>query len=131
MAAISDLSQLLAQLRPHRRPGRYVFTTVSAVPAGAEPVMTFAEDEGLTMIVSQTAADQLGLPYDLVTEWITLTVHSSLAAVGLTAAVSQTLAEAGLGCNMVAAAYHDHVFVPAGTAAEAVRLLADLARRSR
>jgi hypothetical protein len=130
MAVISDLTQMLAQMRPRRHPGRYVFTTVTgAPPAGVRPVMTFAEDEGLTLILRQDEADAAGLAYGLVTEWITLMVRSALDGVGLTAAVSGTLAAAGISANIVAATCHDHLFVPAGSAGEAVRLLEDLARR--
>ena len=122
---------MLAQLRPRRHPGCYVFTTVSGVPpAGVRPVMTFTEEEGLTVILSQEEADAAGLAYDLATEWITPTVHSALDGVGLTAAVSAALAGAGISCNVVAAAHHDHLFVPAGTASEAVRLLEDLTRHA-
>jgi len=39
--------------------------------------MTFTENEGLTLILAQDAADAAGLPYDLVTAWITLTVSSA------------------------------------------------------
>jgi hypothetical protein len=132
MAIVRDLDQMLAQMRPRRRRGRYVFTTVTGgPPAGVRPIMTFTEDEGLTLVLGQDEADAAGLAYGPVTEWITLTVHSALDGVGLTAAVSGTLADAGIGCNMVAAAHHDHLFVPAGTAGEAVRLLEDLARRRR
>jgi uncharacterized protein len=130
MAVVRDLASMLAQLRPRRHPGRYVFTTVTgSPPAGVRPVMTFAEEEGLTLILGQDEADAAGLAYNLVTEWITLTVHSALDGVGLTAAVSGTLAEAGISANMVAATRHDHLFVPAGTASQAIRLLEDLARR--
>ena len=58
-------------------------------------------------------------------------MHSALDGVGLTAAVSGTLADAGISANMVSAACHDHLFVPAGTAGQAVRLLEDLARDDR
>jgi hypothetical protein len=130
MAAVRELDQMLAQLRPRRHPGGYVFTMVPGTPPpGTRPVMTFAEDEGLTLILSQDEADAAGLAYDLVTEWITLMVRSALDGVGLTAAVSGTLAGAGISANMVAAACHDHLFVPAGSAGEAVRLLEDLAGR--
>ncbi len=91
--------------------------------------MTFTEEEGLTLILSQHEADLAGLRYDLVTEWITLTVHTALDGVGLTAAVSSTLADAAISCNVVAAVHHDHLFVPAGTADRAIRLLEDLARQ--
>ena len=64
---------MLAQMRPQRHPGRYVFTAVTGVPpTGVRPVMTFTEDEGLTLVLGQDEADASGLAYDLVTEWITL-----------------------------------------------------------
>jgi hypothetical protein len=127
MAVVRDLSQMLAQLRPQLRSGRYVFTTIAGPPpAGVKPVMTFTEDEGLTLIVSQREADLAGLAYDLVTEWITLTVHSALDGVGLTAAVSGALATAGISANLVAGRYHDHLFVPAGSGVTAVRVLEHL-----
>ena len=43
---------------------------------------------------------------------ITLTGHSALDGVGLTAAVASALADAEIPCNMVAAFHHDHAFVP-------------------
>jgi len=88
--------------------------------------MTFAEDEGLTLIVGQAAADQAGLPYEIPTAWITLTVHSSLAGVGLTAAISAALADAGISCNIVAAAFHDHLFVPVELGPTALEVLHQL-----
>ena len=59
---------------------------------------------------------------------ITLRVHSSLSAVGLTAAVSTALSAAGVPCNVVAAFFHDHLFVPSGRAGEAIKILQDLSR---
>jgi uncharacterized protein len=57
---------------------------------------------------------------------ITLTIHSSLAAVGLTAAVSKALAAEGVPANIVAAAYHDHIFVPWDHRADALAILRSL-----
>ena len=72
----------------------------------------FQEAEGITVIIPRQKADAAALPYSVVCAWITLTVHSSLEAVGLTAAVSKTLTEENISCNVVAAYYHDHIFVP-------------------
>ena len=58
--------------------------------------------------------------------WITLEVHSDLNAVGLTAAVSGALARAGISCNVVAAACHDHLFVPVEAAPAALACLESL-----
>ena len=127
MTGVSDLAQMLAQMRPVLRPGTYVFLSLSEpAPEALHPVMTFAEDEGLTVIVPQQDADAAGFAYDLVTAWITLTVHSSLAGVGLTAAVSRALADGNISCNMVAAALHDHLFVPAEDGSKALAILTEL-----
>lgn len=127
----TDLRMLLSGMRPRLNPGRYVFTTVDGgVPAGARPVVTVAEEEGLTLVLPQQEADAAGLAYEYVAGWITLCVHSALEAVGLTAAVARELAAVGLSCNVVAGFHHDHLFVPYERVADAVALLEDLARRS-
>jgi hypothetical protein len=59
---------------------------------------------------------------------ITLEIHSSLEAVGFLAAITARLAEAGMGVNPVSAFHHDHLFVPAERAAEALRILEAVAR---
>ncbi|MGW7368652.1 ACT domain-containing protein [Streptomyces sp. NPDC054841] len=131
MSGERDLRRLLTGMRPQLNPGRYVFATVGGpVPPGLTPVVTVAEDEGLTLVVRQEEADAAGLAYAYVAGWITLCVHSALEAVGLTAAVARALADASLSCNVVAGFHHDHLFVPYDRADEAVTLLRDLATRS-
>lgn len=73
---------------------------------------TFREPEGWTLILPQTIADAHSYAYTVLFAWITLDVHSSLEAIGLTASFSHTLAHAGLSCNVIAGYYHDHIFVP-------------------
>jgi hypothetical protein len=133
MSGETRLSALLGGMRPELHPGEYVFTATpdAAIPAGLAPIVTVAEEEGLTLVLRKQDADRLGLRYDYVAGWITLRVHSALEAVGLTAAVSAVLAHAGLSCNVVAGFYHDHLFVPHDGAAQAVKLLEDLAEQSR
>ncbi|MEU1949038.1 ACT domain-containing protein [Streptomyces sp. NPDC059474] len=131
MTGESDLRKLLSGMRPELNPGRFVFTTVEGdIPSGVTPVVTVAEDEGLTLVVPRDEADAAGLAYGYVAGWITLRVHSALEAVGLTAAVSRELADAGLSCNVVAGFHHDHLFVPYEDADRAVAVLESLARRS-
>ncbi|MBP7973196.1 MAG: ACT domain-containing protein [Candidatus Nanopelagicales bacterium] len=128
MPAVSGRDAMISGMAPVLRAGRYVFVSVPGpVPEGLEPIMTFREDEGLTLILPQQEADQADLGYNLVLAWITLRVHSSLEGVGLTAAVSSALAESEISCNVVAAAFHDHLFVPADRADQAVRVLVQLA----
>lgn len=62
--------------------------------------------------------------------WITLTVHSDLQAVGFTAAFAGALGRAGISCNVVAGAFHDHIFVPVEQAQEALAALKALQRES-
>jgi hypothetical protein len=112
-------------MRPERRPGLFVFATTGTAVAGA--VATVQEDEGLTVVVPQTHADTLGLRYDIVLAMITLRVHSALDAVGLTAAVAGALAERGIACNVIAGFHHDHLFVPADRADDAIAALSALA----
>jgi len=113
MADEKNLNKLLQTMKPSLSTGDYVFCTVPELPAIdiAEIIMTFKEQEGTTIIIKKQVADTLKLSYSFIASWITLTVHSSLEAVGLTAAFSQALTDAGISCNVVAAYYHDHIFV--------------------
>lgn len=114
MTGERDLATLVASMDPVARPDPYVVVTVdgTAVLGDLVPDATIREDEGLTVVIRQADADRLGLTYDFVAGWITLRVHSALEAVGLTAAFSAALAQAGLSCNVLAGAHHDHLLVP-------------------
>jgi uncharacterized protein len=129
-ASNQELAGLLRDLEPHRRPGQFVFCTVGEVPADIEPLAVVHEDEGVTVVVDKEVAEGEGWDYDFVAAMITLGVRSGLDAVGLTAAVSSLLAEAGISCNVVAGYFHDHLFVPADRAEEALELLGRLSSRS-
>ena len=125
-----DLGRLLASMDPVRAPGEWVFVSLPAGHAAARslsPRATVLEDEGTTHVVEREAADELGLAYDFVAAWITLRVHSALEAVGLTAAVAGALAGAGISCNVLAGAHHDHLLVPVDRADDALRVLSELA----
>jgi hypothetical protein len=89
-------------------------------------VVTVREQEGLTLVVEQSEADTAGLSYEYVAAWITLEVHSALEAVGLTAAISKALTDAGISCNVVAGYTHDHLFVPEDRAQDALAALRSL-----
>ncbi len=126
----TDLSRLLDGLAPRLREQEYVFCCVAGpgqVDPATAPLATFHEEEGTTLVLERAAADAAGLQYGPVLRCITLQVHSSLAAVGLTAAVSGALANAGISANVIAAYHHDHVFVPTDRADEALAILESLA----
>ena len=88
-----------------------MFVTVPEPPAGLRPFAAIQEDEGLTLVLTREQADRAGLPYAYTAARVTLTIASSLSAVGLTAKVSHVLADAGISCNVIAGARHDHLFV--------------------
>ncbi|MFF0630835.1 ACT domain-containing protein [Streptomyces sp. NPDC004296] len=98
------------------------------LPTPHRPRPLRAEEEGLTLVLDRQDADQAGLTYDYVASWITLRVHSSLEAVGLTAVFAEALAQAGLSCNVVAGFHHDHLFVPHADAPRALAALEQLTR---
>ncbi|UXY54206.1 ACT domain-containing protein [Pseudomonas tohonis] len=129
MAGETSLALLIRSMSPHLNEGNYVFCTLTNASAlqGCEPVGSFREREGLTVILARGDADRLGLAYDYVAAWITLEVHSSLAAVGLTAAFACALAQAGVSCNVIAGYYHDHLFVARSDAERALSTLRALA----
>jgi uncharacterized protein len=124
------LSQLLKSLNPVLQPGEYVFCLVADLSQlhGEEAILVFKEAEGITVILEKQVADRLQLRYSLMTAWIALTVHSSLAAIGLTAAFTQALAAEGISCNVVAAFYHDHIFVPVKDSKKAIETLINLSK---
>ena len=132
MSGITDINELLSSMQPALVDKSFVFCTVKGQLAdyvALDPVATFRESESLTLVVSQAAADQAGLDYEGVFRQITLTVHSSLEAVGLTAAVSTALAGQDISANVIAAYYHDHVFVPSAQAEQALSALQALSHQ--
>ena len=132
MTGETDIKKLLQGMKPKRNEGDFVYCTVDSAEHAAEldPLCVFREKEAVTVVVPKQRADEAGLSYPVVCAWLTLTVHSSLEAVGLTAAVSKALTEANISCNVVAAFYHDHIFVPVKDADRAIAVLENLSQRS-
>ena len=129
MSGVVELGELIKHMAPILDDTDYVFCTVpGALPdyAHLKPLGSFVESEGLTLILSAASAKNAHLPFDGVYKRITLTVHSSLDAVGLTAAIATKLTSAGISANVVAAYYHDHVFVQAHRATDALESLNEL-----
>ncbi|MES1926278.1 ACT domain-containing protein [Salinisphaera sp. T31B1] len=125
VAADHPARGLLARLKPIRHAGRYRFVALEdpvSLPAEA-CICLMREAEGLSAIVAVEHVPPGARVMDFPASWITLGVESSLDGVGLTAAVAQRLADAGIACNVVAAIHHDHLFVPE---ADADRAMAEL-----
>ena len=125
---IRDIAQLLANMEPVLNPGTYAFVVA---PAGVQIpqdqiVASVRETEGVSLVIPEALARDLKLSVNYSAAWITLRVHSDLAAVGLTAAFSNALSQAGISCNVIAGVHHDHLFVPAEKAQQAMSVLAKL-----
>jgi len=127
MPGITDLALLISSMRPNLVEGAFVYCSVPATTLAdylhLKPIGLFQEKEGMTLIVPLEAARQAGLSTEPAMRMITLDVHSSLEAVGLTAAFATALGSKGISANVVAAYYHDHIFVPAADAERAVAVL--------
>ena len=119
-------------MRPFLNPGRYAFVTLSHDQSIdlSSIVASIREPEGLSVVLTEQDAIDLGFAVNYVAAWISLTVESDLAAVGLTAAFSSALAQAEISCNVVAGHHHDHLFVPHEQAQFAMSVLQGLQARA-
>lgn len=126
----TDIGILLRSMNPVLHEGEYVFCPLEGnVNIDIRHVLgSFKEDEGTTIVVEKRVADEMKLTYTFVSSWITLQVHSSMEAVGLTAAFSTALSDAGISCNVIAAFYHDHIFVPVTDKLRAMEILTRLSQ---
>lgn len=127
MSGETNLETLLKNMKPVLNTGDFVFCTVSNVDKinQSQIIGSFKEVEGTTLILSKAYADLIALEYSSIMSWITLQVHSSLEAVGLTAAFSKLLAVNNISCNVIAGYYHDHIFLMKEDALKAMELISD------
>lgn len=127
MNGITDLSILLADMTPSLHSERYAFISESeaslTLPLIRESFATIKESEGWTLVIPAARAFQLDVAEPVMFQRIELEVNSSLEAVGLTAAVSTALAQENISANVIAAYYHDHIFVPENDASAALNCL--------
>ena len=125
MSGEKNLQLLLKSMKPEHNEGDYVFCKVDQLGSLNldEVEMFFKEKEAITLILKKEIAAKLNLEYSITMSWITLSVHSSLEAVGLTSAFSKALSDAGISCNVVAAFYHDHIFVGKNDTEKAMQIL--------
>jgi hypothetical protein len=129
MSGETDLKTLLKTLRPELLEQEFVFCSVQGELmdySHLNPVASFMETEGLSLIVPLALAEQHAITYTGIFKQISLSVHSSLEAVGLTAAIASALAAQGISANVVAAYYHDHIFVPRDKAEASMKALSEL-----
>ncbi|MBE0386926.1 hypothetical protein PLUTE_a1942 [Pseudoalteromonas luteoviolacea DSM 6061] len=131
MAGEMNLSILISCMEPVLLQAEYAFVVVDEAVFSTLPLHQikgfFREKEGITVIIEQQHATALGLMYEGNYRCLTLNVHSSLEAVGLTAAFSNALGDKNISANVVAGYYHDHIFVPSRDAENALKCLEALA----
>ena len=133
MPGEGNLETLLQNMKPEMQDGIFVFCSIPGdeeIAATLRPVQIFREREGTTLIVRREEAEAAGLPYQFASRMITLTVHSSLEAIGFLAAITGRLAEAGISVNAVSAFHHDHLFVPEHRADEALHHLQNVSKQA-
>lgn len=135
MAGERDLDTLIASMAPELMDSEYVFCSFPNARYGdhaaLEPVAAMVEAEGLTLVIPRARADEAAIDYESVFRGITLRVHSSLDAVGLTAAFARALGDEGISANVIAGYFHDHIFVQGDRASAAMAALEALARAKR
>jgi hypothetical protein len=129
----TELDVLLQHMDPICDSENYVFVSVSEVSfrnnfAKLHLFATIHEPEGITIVITKQQADQKNCIYNGVFNCISLQIHSSLEAVGLTAAVATKLAKLGISTNVIAGYYHDHIFVPEKHTCTALSALHDLTK---
>jgi uncharacterized protein len=133
VSGVTDLDELLAAMEPVLVEGSFVYASVAAGELAKHlsraPIGLFREAEGITLILPADTAE--GLAASPPMRMITLTVHSSLEAVGLTAAFATALTKAGISANVVAGYHHDHIFVPERDGERALETLRALSRVAR
>jgi len=128
MPAEKNLSVLLKNMTPTLNSGAYIFATLTDIDQikRSDTICEFKEKEGVTIVMEKQKALKYGLPFESVFAWITLEIHSSLDAVGLTAAFSNELAKFGISCNVIAGYFHDHIFVGESDGERAIEILEGL-----
>lgn len=132
MSGETNLSKLIKGMAPILNKGDYVFSTITDISQidRKDTICEFKEQEGITIVMERKKADALHLNYDFIASWITLRIHSSLDAVGLTALFSTELAKHNISCNVIAGYYHDHIFVAKKDVKKAMVVLNALSKNS-
>jgi uncharacterized protein len=128
-----ELDKLLRTISPKLQAGQYVFCSLRAGKDkrfNLQPLCMFREEEGVSVVLEKSVADEKGLNYSSCWSWITCKVNSDLQAVGFLAAITRKLAASGIPVNPISAFFHDHLLVPIDRTDEALGLIRELSQSS-
>lgn len=130
MSGETNLSIILKNLQPILHAGEYVYCKINHQEEMdvSKAILFFREEEACTIVLKKEDADTVGLEYTYISSWITIKMHTSLEAVGLTSVISSALAKENISCNVVAAYFHDHIFTEKKDEALAMHILHNLSQ---
>jgi uncharacterized protein len=106
----------------------YGFATIKDKPATIDNQIlgTFREAEGITIIATKEYLKRNKIEYQGPYAKLTIKAHTSLDLVGLTAVLATKLAEEKISANVVAAYFHDHIFVQFELCQKSIEILDNL-----
>ena len=120
MPGQTDLKKILESIDPYLVDESFIFMTtdqsLSSISNTLNPIASFKENEGLSIVITQATADKNAITYDSVFSCISLGVHSSLESYGLISTISRELTQNNISTNVFSGYYHDHIFVQSGKA---------------
>lgn len=130
MSGETNLEKILKNLDPYIVKESFIFMTSDAEPAELfktlNPIATFMEDEGLTLVITQHCADKNVIKYDSVFKCISLGIHSSLESYGLISTISNELTKSNISTNVFSGYFHDHIFVESNKANQALKVISSI-----
>ena len=130
MPGQTDLKKILESIDPYLVDESFIFMTtdqsLSSISNALNPIASFMENEGLSLVITQATADKNAITYDSVFSCISLGVHSSLESYGLISIISKELTQNNISTNVFSGYYHDHIFVQSSKAHQALEIISKI-----
>ena len=130
MPGQTDLKKILESIDPYLVDESFIFMTtdqsLSSISNALNPIASFMENEGLSLVITQATADKNAITYDSVFSCISLGVHSSLESYGLISTISRELTQNNISTNVFSGYHHDHIFVQSGKADKALEIISKI-----